>query len=156
MMDFFFRNFSGPLNSYLIESLWIFGDYLYSKIDLTPVWSSVSQLDVWTIFWASFGLLINVDLVSNRFKNLVQNLIRKLLSQKNFNFLFFKSCSLICALLKNCCNIIMIFGEFIWFELQNLRKKCDNQLEKSSKIQKTKTIKKSSYLYSFLNTLAYS
>jgi hypothetical protein len=94
MMDFYFRNFSGPLNSYLIESLWIFGDYLYSKIDLTPVWSCVSQLDVWTIFWASFGLLINVDLVSNRFKNLVQILIREILSQKNFNLNLVRSYAL--------------------------------------------------------------
>ena len=129
MIEINFQNLSEPVFSYLYDLFWILLDYLFSKIDLSSIKNFYMQFDYWTILLTHFGVIINFKSIAKTAIKYLQNLIRKLISQKNLESVFFGILSLAQSLCKNCYDMILIFIGFLWYELQNLRNKTDNKTE---------------------------
>ena len=136
MLEINFQNLSEPVFSYLYDLFWILLEYLYSKIDLSSITNFYSQFDYWTILLTHFGVIINFKSIAKTAIKYLQNLIRKLFSQKNLESVFFGILSLAQSLCKNCYDMILIFIGFLWYELQNIRNKTDNKTEKNVVIER--------------------
>ena len=136
MIEINFRNLSEPVFSYLYDLFWILLDYIYSKIDLSSVKNFYSQFDYWSILLIHFGVIINFKSIARTALKYLQNLTRKLLSEKNLECVFFGILSLAQSLCKNCYDMIIIFVGFLWYELQNIRNKTDNKIENNVLIER--------------------
>ena len=126
MSEINIKSLSDPVFSYLYELFWIFLDFLCSKIDLSFFWNFYSQQDLSTIFWTHLGIVLNINYITNAGRRHFQDSIRKLFSKKNLENVFKEIICLAGTCLRKCCETIIIFFEFLWFELNNLRNKTDN------------------------------
>ena len=95
-----------------------------------------------------FGLtwvLFNINYITNAGRRHFQDSIRKLFSKKNLENVFKEIICLAGTCLRKCCETIIIFFEFLWFELNNLRNKTENieiTVTPPTKNQRPSTLKK--------------